>query len=240
MLEVRSVGKRFGGLHAVRGVSLTLAPGEILGLIGPNGAGKTTLFNCVAGSFAPSSGQVLLDGRDITGMAAHRICRAGLARTYQIVKPFAGLSVFDNVVVGAMNRGAPLAAARRIADEILHVTGLDAQRSSRAASLPLPGRKRLEVARALATGPKVLLLDEVMAGLNPSEVEGAIALIGVIRARGIAILIVEHLMRVIMAVSDRIFVMHHGEMLAQGRPSDVMGDATVIAAYLGEGFGAQG
>jgi len=238
MLEVENLGKRFGGLMAVRDISLSLGKGEILGLIGPNGAGKTTFFNCVAGAMAPSAGRVRIDGRDVTGRKAHKVCRAGIGRTYQIVKPFAGLTVRDNVMVGALNRADSLAEARRFADEALEITGLTPLAGDLASSLPLPRRKRLEVARALATRPRVLLLDEVMAGLNPSEVEGAILLIRAIRDSGVSVLIIEHLMRVIMAVSDRIVVMHHGEKLAEGTPAAVTSDPRVIKAYLGEGFDA--
>ena len=238
MLEVAALSKRFGGLMAVRDISLSLAEGEILGLIGPNGAGKTTFFNCVAGAMAPSSGRVRIQGQDVTGQKAHKICRAGIGRTYQIVKPFAGLTVRDNVMVGAMNRAGNLAEARRFTEEALEITGLSAIGGALASSLPLPRRKRLEVARALATRPKVLLLDEVMAGLNPSEVERAVLLIRAIRDSGISVLIIEHLMRVIMAVSDRIVVMHHGEKLAEGAPGVVMSDPRVVKAYLGEGFNA--
>ncbi len=239
MLEIRGVTKQFGGLKAVDGIDLKVGSNEIVGLIGPNGAGKTTLFNCVAGAFAPTSGEILLDGRSITGLPANRVCRAGLARTYQIVKPFGGLSVLDNVIVGAVNHTHDIGEARRIAEEVLAFTGLADRRHSPAASLPLPGRKRLEISRALATRPKILLLDEVMAGLNPSEVEKAIDLIFAIRKQGISILIIEHLMRVIMAVSDRITVMHHGAKLAAGAPAGIMKDERVIKAYLGEEFGAQ-
>ncbi|CAH1658207.1 High-affinity branched-chain amino acid transport ATP-binding protein BraF [Hyphomicrobiales bacterium] len=238
MLEVEALSKRFGGLMAVRDISLSLAEGEILGLIGPNGAGKTTFFNCVAGAMAPSSGRVRIQGEDVTGQKAHKVCRAGIGRTYQIVKPFAGLTVRDNVMVGAINRAGSLAEARRFTEEALEITGLAAIGGDLASSLPLPRRKRLEVARALATRPKVLLLDEVMAGLNPSEVERAVLLIRAIRDSGISVLIIEHLMRVIMAVSDRIVVMHHGEKLAEGAPSAVMSDPRVVKAYLGEGFNA--
>jgi len=239
MLEVRHLTKRFGGLAAVNDVSLTLNKGEILGLIGPNGAGKTTFFNCVAGAMQPSEGQVFLEGRELTGKKAHDVCRAGIGRTYQIVKPFGKLSVRDNVVVGALNQTRHVAEARRIADEALELTGLADQRDVLAASMPLPRRKRLEIARALATGPKILLLDEVMAGLNPSEVELAIELIKKLRSSGIAILIIEHLMRVITSVSDRIVVMHHGEKLAEGAPSAVMNDRKVVEAYLGGGLIAE-
>ena len=237
-LSVRGISKQFGGLRAVDNIDLDVKVGEIVGLIGPNGAGKTTLFNCVAGSFAPTSGRVLLDGVAITGLRSNQVCRAGLARTYQIVKPFGGLSVLDNVTVGALNQTRSIAQAREEAEQALVFTGLAERMHSPAASLPLPGRKRLEIARALATRPKVLLLDEVMAGLNPSEVEKAIELIFAIRTKGISILIIEHLMRVIMAVSDRITVMHHGAKLAVGTPSEIVSDERVIKAYFGEEFGA--
>jgi len=238
MLEVERVSKRFGGLQAVNEVSLSLPPGEILGLIGPNGAGKTTFFNCIAGAMPPTGGSVRLNGRDITGLKAHKVCRAGIGRTYQIVKPFAGLTVRDNVLVGALNRTGSMMEATRLTEEAMELTGLAEQGNMLASSLPLPRRKRLEVARALATAPKVLLLDEVMAGLNPSEVERAIELIRAIRDRGISILIIEHLMRVIMAVSDRIVVLHHSEKLAEGTPSEIVADPRVVKAYLGEGFSA--
>ncbi len=238
MLEVEKVSKRFGGLQAVNSVSLSLSAGEILGLIGPNGAGKTTFFNCIAGAMPPTSGSVRLDGCEITGLKANKVCRAGIGRTYQIVKPFAGLTVRDNVLVGALNRTRNMAEATRLAEEAMELTGLAKQATMLASSLPLPRRKRLEVARALATAPKVLLLDEVMAGLNPSEVEKAIELIRAIRTRGVSVLIIEHLMRVIMAVSDRIVVLHHGEKLAEGTPSEIVADPRVVKAYLGEGFSA--
>lgn len=238
MLEIRGISKQFGGLKAVDNIDLDVGAGEIVGLIGPNGAGKTTLFNCVAGSFAPTSGRVLLDGVPITGLRANQVCRAGLGRTYQIVKPFGGLSVLDNVTVGALNHTRNIAHAKAVAEQALVFTGLAERRHSSAASLPLPGRKRLEIARALATRPKVLLLDEVMSGLNPSEVEKAIELIFAIRKQGISILIIEHLMRVIMSVSDRITVMHHGAKLAVGTPAEIVADNRVIEAYFGEEFGA--
>jgi branched-chain amino acid transport system ATP-binding protein len=238
MLEIRGVSRNFGGLRALDNVDLSIAEGEIVGLIGPNGAGKTTLFNCIAGAFPPSAGRIMLRGRDITGLAAHDVCRAGLARTYQIVKPFGGLSVLDNVMVGALNQTNDMAKARRIAEETLDITGLAHRAHDHAASLPLPGRKRLEISRALATGPKVLLFDEVMAGLNPTEVEQAITLIRRIRDSGICLLVIEHLMRVIMSVSDRIVVLHHGQKLAEGGPAAIVKDPAVIQAYLGEEFSA--
>lgn len=238
MLEIRGISKNFGGLKAVDNISLSIAEGEIVGLIGPNGAGKTTLFNCIAGAFPPSSGQIKLRDHDLTGLSAHGVCRVGLARTHQIVKPFGGLSVLDNVIVGALNQTNDMKKARQIAEEALELTGLAHRALDQAASLPLPGRKRLEISRALATGPKVLLLDEVMAGLNPTEVEQAIVLIRRIRDSGISLLVIEHLMRVILSVSDRIVVMHHGQKLAEGLPDDIVKNPVVIKAYLGEEYSA--
>lgn len=236
MLEVQNVSKHFGGLKAVNDVSFAVHKGEILGLIGPNGAGKTTLFNCIAGAFAPTHGAIRLDGQAIDGLKSHQVCRRGLGRTYQIVRPFNNLSVFDNVIVGALNQTRDMRKARGYANQALELTGLAHLRDTLASQLPLPGRKRLEIARAMASGPRLLLLDEVMAGLNPTEVEGAIELINRIRSEGTTILIIEHLMRVIMAVSDRIIVLHHGQKLAEGQPEQVMKDKAVIEAYLGEDF----
>ncbi|MER1966741.1 ABC transporter ATP-binding protein [Castellaniella sp. GW247-6E4] len=236
MLELENLSRTFGGLKAVNNVSFRLHKGEILGLIGPNGAGKTTLFNCVAGAIKPSSGAIRLEGQNIAGYKSHRVCRMGLGRTYQIVRPFNNLSVFDNVVVGALNRSRKISEARQMAREAIETTGLGPMQDSLAGSLTLPGRKRLEIARALATGPRLLLLDEVMAGLNPTEVEAAIELIRKIRESGITILIIEHLMRVISSVSDRIVVLHHGQKLAEGDPGAVLNDPAVVEAYLGEDF----
>ncbi|MGE4368413.1 MAG: ABC transporter ATP-binding protein [Burkholderiaceae bacterium] len=236
MLEVQNVSKHFGGLKAVNDVSFAVHKGEILGLIGPNGAGKTTLFNCIAGAFAPTHGAIRLDGQAIDGLKSHQVCRRGLGRTYQIVRPFNNLSVFDNVIVGALNQTRDMRKAREYANQAMELTGLAHLRDTLASQLPLPGRKRLEIARAMASGPRLLLLDEVMAGLNPTEVEGAIELINRIRSEGTTILIIEHLMRVIMAVSDRIIVLHHGQKLAEGQPEQVMKDKAVIEAYLGEDF----
>lgn len=236
MLDIQNLSRSFGGLKAVNAVSMRLQAGEILGLIGPNGAGKTTLFNCVAGAIAPTSGIIRLEGKNIAGLKSHVVCRLGLGRTYQIVRPFNNLTVFDNVTVGALNRTHTMSEARRLVEDALELTGLGPMRASLASQLTLPGRKRLEIARALATGPKLLLLDEVMAGLNPTEVEAAIELIRLIRSHGITILIIEHLMRVIMSVSDRIVVLHHGQKLAEGEPASVMNNSAVIEAYLGEDF----
>jgi branched-chain amino acid transport system ATP-binding protein len=234
-LNVSSVSKSFRGLEAVSRVSLTLNPGEILGLIGPNGAGKTTLFNLITGFLRPDYGTIDFLGQNIVGLSPHQICKIGIARTFQIVKPFSHLSTLENVAVGCYNCSADTKEVEQDAREILGFVGLEKRALSPASSLTTPDRKRLELARALGTRPRLLLLDEVMAGLNPKEQGEIIALVHKIREGGTAIFIIEHHMRVIMGVSDRITVLHHGVCIADGDPQVVCEDKGVIEAYLGKG-----
>ena len=237
LLTVDGVSKSFGGLTAVSDASFTLAEGEVLGLIGPNGAGKTTLFHIISGFLQPEEGHVRYAGEDLTGLRPHDICHRGMVRTFQVTRPFSRLSVTENVLVGALERVAHRREALAIAEEVLALTGLADKADQLGHSLTLPDRKRLELARALATGPRVLLLDEVMAGLNPSETGRLIELIRTIHLRGITILLIEHVMRAVMALSQRILVLNYGELIAEGSPEAIVRNPKVIEAYLGEGYG---
>jgi len=234
-LVTRGLTKRFGGLAALDGVDLTLREGEILGVIGPNGAGKTTLFSLIAGSQRPTSGEILLDGRRVTGLPSHRCVRAGIVRTHQIVRPFGNLTVFENVLVAAIHSHRPGSGhARDRAVEVLEFAGLANRMSQYPATLTLAGRKRLELARALSTGPRVLLLDEVVAGVNPTEAMAFAALIRRVRdERGVSVVMTEHVMPAVMSLSDRVVVLDHGKPIAEGTPAEVVANPKVIAAYLG-------
>ena len=235
MLEVDGISKSFRGLHAVQNASFEVPKGGIVGLIGPNGAGKTTCFNMIAGVFRPDAGLVRLASRRIDGWRPDEVCAAGIGRTFQIVKPFAGLTVLENVVVGALLQEKDVSAAKKRAAEIMERLGLGAKRDLPASSLTLPDRKRLEVARALATRPKLLLLDEVMAGLRPTECDQIVAVFRELnRAEGLTILLIEHVMRAVMALAQGIVVLHHGEVIARGTPDEVVRNPAVLESYLGE------
>ena len=236
ILEFDRVTKRFGGLTAVSSASFTVRTGEILGIIGPNGAGKTTLFNVVSGYYRPESGRVLLAGQDVTGQPPHAICRRGLTRTFQLVKPFGNLSVIDNVMIGALTRLPTVSSARLEAERVVEMCGLTAHAGGHARTLPIGLRKRLEVARALATRPRLLLLDEVMAGLNPTELAGIIELIRRLHADGLTLIVIEHIMAAMMRLAQRIVVLHHGEVIAEGAPAAITQDRRVVDAYLGDEF----
>jgi branched-chain amino acid transport system ATP-binding protein len=235
LLEVNAISKRFRGVQAVKTVSFAVPERAIVALIGPNGAGKTTIFNMIAGVFAPDEGAITMSGQRIDGLRADQICRAGIARTFQIVKPFAELTVEDNVVVGALLAEPDVARARARAREVLERLALLPRAAQRAGSLTLPDRKRLEVARAVATNPKLLLLDEVMAGLRPTECDQMVAIFQALnRELGTTILLIEHVMRAVMALAQSITVVHHGEKIAEGAPQDVVRDKAVLECYLGE------
>jgi branched-chain amino acid transport system ATP-binding protein len=240
LLELKGVTKRFGGVAALNGVTISVMQGEILGVIGPNGAGKTTLLNCISGVYRPDAGEIWWRGSSITGMRPHRVARLGIGRTFQIVKPFGSMTVRENAAVGALfgsgeARRGPKEAFKD-ADRVLELVGLRAKADLEVTSLTIPDRKRLEVARAVATQPKLLLLDEVMAGLNSVEVDEALEMVRAVHTTGVTVVLIEHVMRVIVGVCTRAIVLDFGQVLAEGAPEVVLRDERVIQAYLGERY----
>ena len=235
LLEIDDVTRRFGGIIALDEVSFDVDEGEIVGLIGPNGAGKTTLFAAIAGFHKPDGGRIVLDGRDITGLAPHQICAAGMVRTFQITQPFARISVRENIMVGAYFRTADRRAAARLAEAVAAQVGMADQLDQQGSDLTVAGRKRLELARALATRPRLLLLDEVMAGLNPTEIAEIVEVIRRVRASGVTILLIEHVMQAVTSLAERVYVLNQGRMIAEGTPAAIAEHPEVIEAYLGHG-----
>jgi len=239
VLQTEGLGRRFGGLRALSGVSLSIPEGETLGMIGPNGSGKSTLINLVTGHIKPSSGRVLIDGRDLTGARPWVIAHAGVARTFQIVKPFRGMTVRENVAIGILygpHGVGRMSQARKDADQVLEETKLAHLAERAPGELPVADARRLEFAKALALRPRLLLLDEVMAGLRPSEIGPSLELIRTLKGRGITIVVVEHVMRAILAISDRVLVLHQGKVLTEGKPREVLSDPRVVEAYLGNRY----
>ena len=239
LLRIDNIAKRFGGLRAVDQVSFDIVPGRITALIGPNGAGKTTLFSLIAGFLPPDQGRIVFDGADVTGEPPHRLARRGIGRTFQIVQPFTGLTVRENIAVGSHLARSRRADALAAAGDVARAVGLSAQLDQPAATLTVAGRKRLELARALAIEPRLLLLDEVLAGLNPSELRDMVPVIRAIAARGITIVMIEHVMQAVMSLAEHVFVLAEGRIIAEGTPAQVAADPAVIEAYLGQGAAAR-
>ena len=235
MLEVAGLSKAFGGLKAVDEASLKVDAGEIVGLIGPNGAGKTTLFAAIAGFHRPDAGRIAFGGHDITGLPPHKICAAGMVRTFQITQPFAKITVRENIMVGAYLATADRRAAAAKAEAVAAQVGMADQLDQNGADLTVACRKRLELARALATGPRLLLLDEVMAGLNPTEISEIVAIIKAIRQSGVTILLIEHVMQAVTSLAERVYVLNQGRMIAEGTPAEIAENPQVVEAYLGHG-----
>jgi branched-chain amino acid transport system ATP-binding protein len=240
LLEARNVTMRFGAFTAVTAADLAVEAGEIIGLIGPNGAGKSTFFNCLTGDYVPSGGTITFDGADVTHAPPERHARLGLARTYQVPATFEDMTVLENVMVGAFLRHPQRGAARDAALAVIELTGLQEQRNLRARTLGTPGRKRLEIARAMATEPRMLLLDEALAGLTPAEIQRAMELVRTIHATGVTLVIVEHIMEVILTLAQRVLVFNQGKVIASGKPDDVVRDEGVIEAYLGRRHARRG
>jgi branched-chain amino acid transport system ATP-binding protein len=238
LLEIKQLTKNFGGLMANDHIDLSVQEGEIVGLIGPNGAGKTTLFNCIAGFYPSSSGQVLFQGEDITGLLSNEICLKGIARTFQLVRVFKDMPILDNVMVGAFNRTGSASVARKKAMEVLDFCGLMSKKGMLAGGLTIADKKRVEVAKAFATGPTLLLLDEAMAGLNQTETAEAVELVKKIRKSGVTVLLVEHVMEVVMPISNRVVVLDYGRKIAEDTPEKVIHNEEVIKAYLGDKYHA--
>ncbi len=236
VLVIRGLSKRFGGLRAVEDLSFSVGEGQTIALIGPNGAGKTTCFNLITGYYRPDAGSILAFGQELVGLRPYGVCARGLARTFQVVRPFGKMTVLANVMTGALLRDRNLDVARTRAHEAIEFVGLSAKADRLACDLTTIDQRRLELARALATKPRLLLLDEVIAGLNPVEIDQAVALVGHLARRGLTIVIVEHVMRAIMAVAQHIVVLDHGRKIAEGAPREIAADSAVIAAYLGRGY----
>jgi branched-chain amino acid transport system ATP-binding protein len=234
LLEVKELSKHFGGVVALDGVNIKVDKGELVGIIGPNGAGKTTLYNCVTGFYPPTSGKVFFDGKDVTGLPSHKLCRMGMARTFQIPRPFMSMTLLENVMVGALGAGMSLREAKEKAKEIVSFLKLEEQANKPISKLNFNYRRRCELARALATNPKLLMLDETFAGLNPSEIDEMVKLVRKIHESGVTIMLTEHVMRVVMSLAERIVVLHQGRVIAEGSPREVVNDSRVVEAYLGQ------